>query len=74
MVEKELREQISNGHYVIASKKPIVVSALAAIPKDGKHVRLIHDGSRPLGRAMHDYAVPNSVNSVSNTSRCLSTG
>ena len=60
-VEKELREQISNGHYVIASKKPTIVSALAAIPKDGKDLRLIHDGSRPSGQAMNDYSVPDSV-------------
>ena len=49
------------GHYVIACKKPTVVSALAAIPKDDKSVRIIHDVSRSTGQAMNDYSVPESV-------------
>ena len=60
-VEHELIDQIKKGHYVIASKKPTIVSALAAIPKDGNDIRLIHDGSRPVGRAMNDYSIPESV-------------
>ena len=60
-VEKELKDQISNGHYIISSKKPTIVSALAAIPKAGDDVRIIHDGSRPSGQAMNDYSVPESV-------------
>lgn len=57
-VEKELRAQIKQGNYVIASEKPAIISPLAAIPKDesGEKVRVIHDGSRPLGGAMNDYA------------------
>jgi hypothetical protein len=60
-VEKELRDQIQQGHYVIASHKPTVVSALAVIPKDDGSHRIIHDGSRPTGKAMNDYAVPEKV-------------
>lgn len=57
-VEKELRSQIIQGNYIVASEKPAVVSPLAAIPKgDGSgDIRLIHDGSRPVGQAMNDYA------------------
>lgn len=58
-VEKELKHQIELGNYVIASKKPTIVSALAAIPKDDGSVRLIHDGSRPVNTAMNDYSIPN---------------
>ena len=60
-VEKELMEQIKLGNYVVASKKPTVVSALAAIPKDNGDVRIIHDGSRPEGSGMNSYSIPQSV-------------
>jgi hypothetical protein len=57
-VEKELRKQVELGHYIVSSQKPAIVSALAAIPKDDGSVRLIHDGSRPVGMAMNDYSEP----------------
>lgn len=60
-VEKELVDQINKGHYVIASTRPSIVSALAAIPKSDGDIRLIHDGSRPEGLAMNDYSVPETV-------------
>ena len=60
-VEKELSDQINKGNYIIAKQKPTIVSALAAIPKDNDKIRLIHDGSRPIGKAMNDYSVPESV-------------
>jgi hypothetical protein len=60
-VEKELRDQIELGHYVIAKGKPTIVSALAAIPKPDGGIRLIHDGSKPVGKAMNDYSQPDSV-------------
>lgn len=60
-VEKELKEQIEHGNYVIADRKPTVVSALAAIPKENGSIRLIHDGSKPIGLAMNDYSNPESV-------------
>lgn len=55
-VEKELLKQIAAGNYVLASEKPTIVSPLAAIEKDDGDIRLIHDGSRPMGCAMNDYA------------------
>jgi len=56
LVEKELRKQIVEGNYILSSQKPLIVSPLAAIPKDDGNIRLIHDGSRPFGAAMNDYA------------------
>ena len=60
-VEKELLDQIQIGHYIIANRKPAVVSTMAAIPKEDGSVRLIHDGSRPIGAAMNDYSQPDTV-------------
>lgn len=60
-VEAELVTQIKQGNYVVASRKPTVISALGAIPKTDGSVRLIHDGSRPVGGAMNDYSTPDSV-------------
>jgi hypothetical protein len=53
-VEAEVVMQLNVGNYVIASQKPTVISALGAIPKADGSVRLIHDGSRPVGGAMND--------------------
>ena len=36
--------------------KPVIVSALGAIPKRNGGIRLIHDCSRPAGAAVNDYA------------------
>jgi hypothetical protein len=60
-VEAELVSQIALGNYVCASKQPTVVSALGAIPKSDGSVRLIHDGSRPVGTAMNNYSNPDPV-------------
>ena len=60
-VEKELLDQIQIGHYIIADRKPAMVSAMEAIPKEDGSVRLIHDGSRPIEAAMNDYSQPDTV-------------
>lgn len=54
-VEVQLREEIALGNYVITDQKPTIVSSLGAIPKSSGGVRLIHDGSRPLGANMNNY-------------------
>ena len=56
LVEKELLSQIEQGNYIVSSEKPTIVSPIAAIPKEDGNIRLIHDGSRPFGSAMNDYA------------------
>lgn len=54
----ELRDQIVKGNYILCDRPPKIISALAAIPKEDGSVRLIHDGSRPIGKAMNDYSIP----------------
>ena len=55
-VEQAIVGEIAEGNYVISKSKPTIVSALGAIPKpDSPDVRLIHDCSRPQGRALNDY-------------------
>ena len=61
LVEKELKTQIEQVNYVIASKKPAIISPLGAIPKDDGSVRLIHDGSLPEGFSMNEYTDHHSV-------------
>lgn len=55
-VEQTILDEIADGNYVITKSKPIIISALGAIPKpDSTEVRLIHDCSRPIGRGLNDY-------------------
>ena len=60
-VDKELREQINLGHYIVTEVRPIIVSPLGAIQKESGEVRLIHDASRPMGEVLNDYSTLNSV-------------
>lgn len=61
LVEDQIRQEIKEGRYVIVQSKPQVVSALGAIPKPDGRIRLIHDCSRPQGRAVNDFAKINSA-------------
>ena len=54
-VDKQIKVEVAEGRYVKSSSKPAIVSALGAIPKDSGGVRLIHDCSRPHGRAVNDF-------------------
>ena len=56
-VEKQIQGEIAEGRYVITAEKPKVISAMGAIDKPDGTVRLIHDCSRPQGRAVNDYAL-----------------
>ena len=51
----QVKKEIEAGHYVVCKKKPDIISPMAAIPKPDGDVRLIHDCSRPTGRAVNDY-------------------
>ena len=51
----QVKKEIESGHYVICETKPDIVSPMAAIPKPDGDVRLIHDCSRPTGKAVNDY-------------------
>ena len=56
-VENQILDELKEGNYIRTSKKPIVVSALSAIPKsNGKEIRLIHDFSKPDNLGVNNYA------------------
>ena len=55
LVEAQIRREISEGRYVVTPSKPTIVSAIGAIPKGPNAVRLIHDGSKAIGRGLNDY-------------------
>ena len=55
-VEETILSEIAEGNYGITDVKPTIISTLGAIPKlNSTEVRLIHDCSRPVGRALNDY-------------------
>ena len=49
-VEQVIEEEIAFGNYVVVQDRPVIVSALGAIPKPDSKVRLIHDCSMPIGK------------------------
>ena len=56
-VQEQVQEELDNGRYVQCKVSPKIISALGAIPKPGgDKIRLIHDCSRPEGRAVNDLA------------------
>ena len=59
-VEAQILTEIKEGRYIVVNEKPQIVSALGAIPKPDGGIRLIHDCSRPYGRAINDFASINS--------------
>ena len=55
-VEAQIKLEIANHRYRVVTDKPVIVSALGAIPKKhSQEVRLIHDCSRPSGLSLNDY-------------------
>ena len=61
-VDKQIHEEISQGHYVVTKDKPRIISSLAAIPKgdNSDSIRLIHDASRPEGQSVNSLSAPDS--------------
>ena len=58
LVESQIRTEIANGRYVMATEKPKIISALGAVDKpNSQKIRIIHDCSRPKGSALNDFAV-----------------
>jgi hypothetical protein len=55
-VEAQIREELAEGNYSIVHDKPLITSALGAIPKADSGIRLIHDASRPEGGSLNDLA------------------
>jgi hypothetical protein len=60
-VEAQIRTEIDDGAYIIVDKKPVVVSALNAIPKPNGDIRLIHDFSQPPTTGVNSYASKDEV-------------
>ncbi|XP_066928816.1 uncharacterized protein [Clytia hemisphaerica] len=55
-VEATILEELSAGNYILANEKPVIVSALGAVPKpDSEDLRLIHDCSMPHGLGVNSY-------------------
>ena len=56
-VEEVILEEIKLGNYVIVKDKPVIVSALGAIPKSGSSgIHLVHDCGIPKGRGFNMYS------------------
>ena len=76
-VERQILEEIDLGRYVVCHEKPLIVSALGAVPKAGSDsLRLIHDCSRPAGLGINAYAEPDAVkfNTVDNACSYINRG
>ena len=75
-VEQQIIEELENGRYVVTNEKPPIVSALGAIPKRNRSVRLIHDCFRPSGHAVNDYCTkdPFQYQSISDATDMLKPG
>ena len=55
-VEHTIREELREGNYVATKSKPIIVSAIGAVPKpDSDELRLIHDCSMPKGKGVNSH-------------------
>ena len=51
----QIIKEIECGNYIICDDVPKIVSPMGVIPKPDRDVRLIHDCSRPVGKAVNDY-------------------
>ena len=55
-VEATILEEIAEGNYIVSPTKPVIVSALGAVPKpDSEDLRIIHDCSMPPGKGVNSY-------------------
>eukprot|EP00111_Clytia_hemisphaerica_P008204 TCONS_00023895-protein len=55
-VEATILGELAAGNYIIATEKPVIVSALGAVQKpDSEDLRLIHDCSMPHGMGVNSY-------------------
>lgn len=53
---QQVLSEVEQGNYIVCNDKPAVISPFSVIKKPDGGVRLIHDGSQPVGSAMNDYA------------------
>lgn len=69
--------EIAEGNYVPTSVKPIIVSALGAVPKSDGGIRPIHDCSLPVDTGLNSHApqfMHYSYESVDDAVRCIKQG
>jgi hypothetical protein len=68
LIENQIKAGVAEGHFCVCNKKPTVISALGAVPKQSSRynpvdktvtefndIRIIHDCSLPKGRSVNDY-------------------
>lgn len=55
LVQDQILTEITEGRYIITPQPMTITSALGAIPKSNKAIRLIHDASRPAGGSLNSY-------------------
>ena len=54
-VKSIIREELSEGKYLVVSDKPHCIHALGAIPKNGGGYRIITDCKRPIGSSINNF-------------------
>jgi hypothetical protein len=54
-VENQIKTEIALGNYVVTKMIPTIVSSLGHVPKSNGNIRLIHDGSQPVGNSLNSY-------------------
>lgn len=55
-IDNIILEELREGNYEIKDTKPIIVSAIGAVPKSDTEWRLIHDFSLPENASVNNYA------------------
>ena len=63
-MEEQILTEIREGRYIVTQEKPTIISAIGAIPKSEKSVRLIYDASRPTGSGLNDYVSQSKVQAI----------
>ena len=73
LVDQQLQEEICDNNYEIAASKPVITSAIGAIPKKDGKVRIIHDCSLPEQGSLNSYATkdPCVYQTVSDAVSCI---
>ena len=55
-IDNIIKDEISEGNYVICNQKPTIVSALGVVPKSDGGWRLIHDCSLPTDTGLNSHS------------------
>ena len=55
-IEETIVGEIQSGNYIVCDSKPLIVSAIGAVPKGDSGYRLIHDCSLPVDGSLNSHA------------------